>query len=128
MVYNPQTMKWEGNENVLNKFTDVDTANRKALLIKNKLQRDADDYTTKQKRYSDLQNSRPASRNQKVVGNMVLDEQNLRWVSISEEETDPFARYSRDKSTASENNYEETQLFSILTFAKPTEPITFLKR
>ncbi|CAI1517666.1 hypothetical protein SEUBUCD646_0J02430 [Saccharomyces eubayanus] len=91
MVYNPRTMKWEGNENVLNKFSDVDTANRKALLIKNKLQRDADDHTAKQKRYSDLQNSRSASRNQKVVGNMVLDEQNLRWVSISEDEADPFA-------------------------------------
>lgn len=34
MIYNPKTMKWEGNENVLSKFSDVDTANRKALLIK----------------------------------------------------------------------------------------------
>ncbi|CAI4043892.1 Bfa1p SKDI_10G2550 [Saccharomyces kudriavzevii IFO 1802] len=89
MVYNPKSMRWEGNENVLNRFSDVDTANRKALLIKNKLQRN--DYTKRQKKYSDLQNTRTTSRNQKVVGNMVLDEQNLRWVSVSEEEADPFA-------------------------------------
>lgn len=88
MIYNPKTMKWEGNENVLNKFSDVDTANKKALLIKNKLQRDAD---YKKQKYSDLQHSRATSRNQKVVGNMILDEQNLRWVSFSEEEPDPFA-------------------------------------
>ncbi|CAI4572567.1 BBL_G0029920.mRNA.1.CDS.1 [Saccharomyces cerevisiae] len=88
MIYNPKTMKWEGNENVLSKFSDVDTANRKALLIKNKLQRDAD---SKKQKYSDLQHARATSRNQKVIGNMILDEQNLRWVSVSEEEADPFA-------------------------------------
>ncbi|CCF58093.1 hypothetical protein KAFR_0D04450 [Kazachstania africana CBS 2517] len=79
MQYNPRTMKWEGNEKVLSTF---DVMEDKPLLIRNK-----------KSDSNELENVkiRSNSNNPRVVGNMVFDEKNLRWVSIHEEQADPFA-------------------------------------
>lgn len=58
MFYNPQSMNWEGNQQVLDKFATANNVHR--------------------------------TKNSKIVGNMVLDEKQNRWVSLSGEEHDPF--------------------------------------
>lgn len=82
MYYNPQSMKWEGNEGLLQKFDELDSNSTNPLLIK------------KNQQHNKLENVKLRNRSQKspeVVGDMMFDEKNLRWVSIHEEPPDPFA-------------------------------------
>jgi len=83
MYYNPQSMKWEGNEHILKKFDEIDSSSTNPLLIKK-------NKTDLEK----IENSKirsKSSRPPEVVGDMMFDEKNLRWVSIHEEPPDPFA-------------------------------------
>lgn len=73
MTYNPQSMKWEGNEQALDRFANVKT------ITKNK--------------------------NTKVVGNMILDEKQNRWVSLSGEEHDPFLDLDRNEKQTNLNKF-----------------------
>lgn len=88
IVYDPDQMKWCGNDEDLLRFESVS----KPRLIKN--------YRTSRKRKSkkneQLGNPRFASamelnESPQVVGNMVYDNKNLRWVSVTGKyEDDPF--------------------------------------
>ncbi|SMN19369.1 similar to Saccharomyces cerevisiae YJR053W BFA1 Component of the GTPase-activating Bfa1p-Bub2p complex involved in multiple cell cycle checkpoint pathways that control exit from mitosis [Maudiozyma saulgeensis] len=83
MYYNPQSMKWEGNEHILKKFDEIDSSSTNPLLIKkNKADLEKIENTKIRSK---------SSRPPEVVGDMMFDEKNLRWVSIHEEPPDPFA-------------------------------------
>lgn len=115
MYYNPKSMRWEGNENVLDKFRDVDSNDNKPLLIrkksslksKNSLQQFpslAPDNATNE---NASQINTKDTRKPKVVGKMMFDEKNLRWVSLNEEEIDPFASILEEEEEAEKDNNEE---------------------
>ncbi|QLG74143.1 hypothetical protein HG535_0G00280 [Zygotorulaspora mrakii] len=99
MYYNPKTMKWEGNEQILDRFRKLESIDKKPLLIKTKSQpidvASAGDYTNESKFKTEKSNLQPKKSftNSKIVGKMMFDEDNLRWVSVhgSEGEEDPFA-------------------------------------
>ncbi|KAG7820162.1 hypothetical protein KL928_001599 [Ogataea angusta] len=75
MVYNPEEMKWQGNEEDLSLF-ESQSSRRPALLKKSSMQRSQ------------------SSKNLQVVGNMVYDDEKLRWVSMTGKyEDDPFANF-----------------------------------
>lgn len=83
MYYNPETLRWEGNEKVLQKFEDADTSALDPMLIKKNIGQ-----------YDLIENKKLRSKsgkNPEVVGDMMFDEKNLRWVSIHNEPPDPFA-------------------------------------
>lgn len=83
MYYNPQTLKWEGNEKILRKFEDADASALNPMLIKKNTEH-FDQIDNKKLRSKE-------SKNPEVVGDMMFDEKNLRWVSIHNEPPDPFA-------------------------------------
>lgn len=76
MYYNPTLLVWEGNEDALDKFKSLDGLDKKALLITSKLKKSC-------KGDSKVLHG-------KIVGKMMFDEKNLRWVNINGEEKDPF--------------------------------------
>ncbi|SCU79741.1 LADA_0B02872g1_1 [Lachancea dasiensis] len=84
MVYNPETLTWEGNEQALSKFRDVDSFDKKAIVIQGK----PDLQVLRDRKSSTALGSRPRG---KVVGRMMFDQENLRWVRIDGSEKDPFA-------------------------------------
>lgn len=93
MYYNPKTMKWEGNEQVLDKFTNLDAIDKKPLLIKSKSQ--LNETTTQEPGLTKPSMIKPTKRLKKprIIGKMMFDDENLRWVSVhgDDEEQDPFA-------------------------------------
>ncbi|EDO18357.1 hypothetical protein Kpol_1013p28 [Vanderwaltozyma polyspora DSM 70294] len=108
MYYNPQTMMWEGNEKILEKFQSVDSNDKKPLLIRTKSQLSPKNKDLKlRKSTTQLTNpsreefrNRPSVNNPRIVGNMMFDDVNLRWVSTSreDEEHDPFKNIPELKS------------------------------
>ncbi|QLL34576.1 hypothetical protein HG536_0G04380 [Torulaspora globosa] len=94
MYYNPKTMKWEGNEQVLDKFSKLDSIDKKPLLIKTKSQTT---NTTRQESFGKLSTAKPKAskriRNPRIVGKMMFDDENLRWININgnDDEQDLFA-------------------------------------
>lgn len=98
MYYNPKTMKWEGNEHILDKFNKVESQDEKPLLIKTRTSAqeplnsatEASDIENTSKRASNRINNKQSHN--RIVGKMMFDEENLKWVNINEnEEEDPFA-------------------------------------
>lgn len=93
MYYNPKTMKWEGNEQVLDRFTKLDAIDKKPLLIKSKSQ--INETAAHDEGLAKPSTMKPAKRLKKprIVGKMMFDDENLRWVSVhgEDEEQDPFA-------------------------------------
>ncbi|AET39764.1 Bfa1p Ecym_4749 [Eremothecium cymbalariae DBVPG len=85
MSYNPKLMKWEGNEEILDRFKILDKMDsNKALLItknRHKLTSPARIINT---------GSVSSNRDGKIVGKMIFDEENLRWLSLEGREFDPF--------------------------------------
>ncbi|CCE66023.1 hypothetical protein TPHA_0O00530 [Tetrapisispora phaffii CBS 4417] len=83
MYYNPKTLNWEGNDKILDKFQVIkDNEKKRPILIRSK----SPDKTTKNKVSSvNINNDNP-----RIVGKMMFDEANLRWVSLNEYENDPF--------------------------------------
>ncbi|KAG7889304.1 hypothetical protein KL936_002878 [Ogataea polymorpha] len=76
MVYDPEEMKWQGNEEDLSLFESQMSRRPAALLKKSSMPRSQ------------------SSKNLQVVGNMVYDDENLRWVSMTGKyEDDPFANF-----------------------------------
>ncbi|KAH3668751.1 hypothetical protein OGAPHI_002506 [Ogataea philodendri] len=74
MVYDPEKMKWRGNEQDLSLF-EMSTSTRPSSMK------------------SSLQRSK-SSKNLQVVGNMVYDTDQLRWVSMTGKyEDDPFDNF-----------------------------------
>ncbi|QLQ82647.1 hypothetical protein HG537_0H04100 [Torulaspora globosa] len=104
MYYNPKTMKWEGNEQILDKFSKLDSIDKKPLLIKTKSQTT---NTTRQESFAKLStaNSRSSKRirNPRIVGKMMYDDENLRWINVNgnDEEHDLFAGIKDVKPTFS---------------------------
>lgn len=95
MYYNPKTMKWEGNEQILDKFRKLDSQDEKPLLIRARTSFSdphlhlADRETEKAAKKS---SGSKVSNNRRVVGKMMFDEENLKWVNIDkDDENDPFA-------------------------------------
>lgn len=99
MYYNPKTMTWEGNEQILDKFRKVESIDKKPLLIKTKSQLknidevSNDSYHTASSENISKVKPRKSSTNSRIVGKMMFDEENLRWVSVhnNDDEEDPFA-------------------------------------
>ncbi|SCU86164.1 LAME_0D04786g1_1 [Lachancea meyersii CBS 8951] len=83
MVYNPETLTWEGNEQALSRFRDVDTFDKKAIVIKEKPDLPPPHESKASKRSNSKQHG-------KVVGRMMFDQENLRWIRIDGNEKDPF--------------------------------------
>ncbi|AMD21596.1 HFL260Wp [Eremothecium sinecaudum] len=85
MSYNPKLKKWEGNEEILERFKAIDSLDtHKALLITKK-----DSLRSSPSRKATSMNSN-GSNNGKLVGKMMFDEENLRWYNIEGREIDPF--------------------------------------
>lgn len=84
MVYNPETLKWEGNEQALAKFRDVDSFDKKALVIQGR-----PDLQPPRERSSSTRSG--TRKHGKVVGRMMFDQDNLRWIRLDGDEKDPFA-------------------------------------
>ncbi|KAG7708067.1 hypothetical protein KL950_002693 [Ogataea haglerorum] len=75
MIYDPEEMKWQGNEDDLSLF-ESQISRRPAPSKKSSMQRSQ------------------SSKNLQVVGNMIYDDENLRWVSMTGKyEDDPFANF-----------------------------------
>ncbi|CEP64059.1 Bfa1p LALA0_S10e01310g [Lachancea lanzarotensis] len=81
MVYNPETLTWEGNEQALSKFRDVDTFDKKAIVIKEKPELQPPDEGGKRSKFK---------QHGKVVGRMMFDQENLCWVRVDGNEKNPF--------------------------------------
>lgn len=94
MYYNPKTMKWEGNEQILDKFSKLDSIDKKPLLIKTKSQTT---NTNRQESFGKLSTAKSKTskriRNPRIVGKMMFDDENLRWINVNgnDEEQDLFA-------------------------------------
>lgn len=101
MYYNPKTMKWEGNEQILDKFTKLDSIDKKPLLIKSISQ---PIHPTRHDSFSKATTEKSKTtkriRNPRVVGKMMFDDENLRWVSVNgnDDEQDLFAGIKDVKS------------------------------
>jgi hypothetical protein len=80
MVYNPVHQKWEGNEEVLLDFDKVSAASVMAVT---------------RLRPALITNKGGASKLPQVVGNMVFDPVQMRWIN-NEEEEDVFAGIDDD--------------------------------
>lgn len=80
--YDPQSAQWvRGIDQITDKFGNIDiNGNRKKIERK-----DREPYSLKNLKI------RSNSRKPTVVNNMVLDEKNQRWVSVSNDVEDPFA-------------------------------------
>ncbi|SCV02065.1 LANO_0F14950g1_1 [Lachancea nothofagi CBS 11611] len=83
MIYNPETLSWEGNEKALSKFRDVDSYDKKAIIIQGK----PDLKPPREKKSS---SKLGAKQHGKVVGRMMFDQENLCWIRIDGDEKDPF--------------------------------------
>lgn len=82
IYYNPRTQQWDSDTNGLNnKFTGLNINGRHPIPQ----QSNKESYNLKNIKL------RSNSRKPTVVNNMVLDEKNQRWVSISGDDPDPFA-------------------------------------
>ncbi|KAI0884781.1 uncharacterized protein GGS22DRAFT_146809 [Annulohypoxylon maeteangense] len=97
MTYNPNTFRWEGNDNVLNVF-DVPASSPSAASLPPHVTRDREGSASRPVLITNM----TATKGVKRVGDMIFDPQNMRWVkadetpSISNESTsvmdddDPF--------------------------------------
>ncbi|AAS51138.1 ACL090Cp [Eremothecium gossypii ATCC 10895] len=86
MSYNPSLKKWEGNEEALERFRTLDEMDGKRVLLitNNRRTRGSPARTA-------TAGAARGARDAKVVGKMVFDEENLRWLQIGGGEVDPFA-------------------------------------
>ncbi|KAK5959642.1 Bfa1p PWA37_003002 [Arxiozyma heterogenica] len=85
IYYNPQTSQWiknidDNDDDLVHRFDEMNIHGKKRMNSKNKDQI----YSLKNLK------RRSHSRKPTIVNNMVLDEKNQRWVSISGDEPDPF--------------------------------------
>lgn len=118
MYYNPQTMKWEGNQKELEKFNEIDTFESNPVLIKNRIN------STSTEKLENIK-LRSNSNNPKVVGSMVFDEKNLRWVSVHEDDPDPFENVK--EFTFTENEIEKVPYFRTQSQTSPSRETNFGK-
>jgi hypothetical protein len=90
MKWNPHTLRWEGNEAVLKDFDPVVTSTRPALIT----------HLTGSSIGSPVTSFAAGAR---IVGTMMFDPENLRWVSTlppEEDEPDVFANLADDEDDA----------------------------
>lgn len=91
MKYNPREKRWDGNEDILSSFDNIENVDRKAFIIKNK--RSKSPLKTSSSTQIAASGTNAASSNSqhgKVVGKMRFDEKNLRWLRVDGTEEDPF--------------------------------------
>ena len=83
VFYNPKTNQWvrKIDDDLVNRFNEININGKKRMISESKDQV----YSLKNLK------KRSHSRKPTIVNNMVLDEKNQRWVSISGDEPDPFA-------------------------------------
>lgn len=93
MYYNPKTLKWEGNEQILDRFTKLDAIDKKPLLIKSKSQLDGATDQDAGLTKPTVVKSGKRPKKPRIVGKMMFDDENLRWVNVhgDDDERDPFA-------------------------------------
>lgn len=87
MTWNPQTLRWEGNEAILRDFDHVASSTRPALITH---------FTGSSVGNSPLAGA-PAAR---IVGDMKFDPEKMCWVSLlppGEDEPDPFEGMADDE-------------------------------
>ncbi|KAK7468764.1 hypothetical protein VKT23_003265 [Stygiomarasmius scandens] len=87
MKWNPQTLRWEGNEQVLRDFDAVVTSSRPALIT----------HLTGSSIGSPVGSFASGAR---IVGNMIFDPQRMCWISTlppEEDEPDVFANLADDE-------------------------------
>ncbi|THV07656.1 hypothetical protein K435DRAFT_848069 [Dendrothele bispora CBS 962.96] len=87
MKWNPQTLRWEGNEQVLRDFDAVVTSTRPALIT----------HLTGSSIGSPVGSFASGAR---IVGNMIFDPQRMCWISTlppEEDEPDVFANLADDE-------------------------------
>ncbi|KAI1341905.1 hypothetical protein F5Y15DRAFT_351135 [Xylariaceae sp. FL0016] len=77
MTYNPNTYRWEGNENVLNAF-DVPASSPSTASLPPYMIRDREASTPRPVLITQI----GASKNAKRVGDMVFDPQNMCWLKV----------------------------------------------
>ncbi|KAL2706801.1 Mitotic check point protein BFA1 [Kluyveromyces marxianus] len=111
MKYNPREKRWDGNEDILRNFENIENVDRKAFIIKTKRSRSPlkrsssnqvllpssssnnNDNVVSSNSNNNLNSNTNANSNSqhgKVVGKMKFDEKNLRWVRVDGPEEDPF--------------------------------------
>jgi len=91
MKWNPQTLRWEGNEQVLRDFDAVTASSTRPALIT---------HLTGSSIGSPVGMSSFAAAGARVVGNMVFDPNRMCWISRlppDEDEPDPFADMADDE-------------------------------
>lgn len=82
IYYDPNSEQWvRGIDNITDEFGDIDINGNRRKMEK----KDRESYNLKNLKL------RSNSRKPTVVNNMVLDEKNQRWVSVSNDVPDPFA-------------------------------------
>ncbi|ESK97959.1 two-component gap byr4 [Moniliophthora roreri MCA 2997] len=87
MKWNPQTLRWEGNEHILRDFDAVVTSTRPALIT----------HLTGSSIGSPVGSFASGAR---IVGNMIFDPQRMCWISTlppEEDEPDVFANLADDE-------------------------------
>lgn len=77
MFYNPETFRWEGNENVLNAF-DAPASSPSATSAAPHVNRERENTTPRPALITPI----GATKGPQVVGSMVFDSQNMCWVKI----------------------------------------------
>ncbi|CDO91887.1 unnamed protein product [Kluyveromyces dobzhanskii CBS 2104] len=91
MKYNPREKRWDGNEDILRSFDNIENVDRRAFIIKNKRSRSPlKGSSSNQALGSGATAATSNSQHGKIVGKMKFDEQNLRWLRVDGAEEDPF--------------------------------------
>lgn len=89
MTYDPETLQWRGNEQALSKFRDIDLPDKKAIVITGKGRPLSSTSKSKNSKPSDMRAG--SQQSGKIVGKMMFDQENLRWIRIGGEKEDPFS-------------------------------------
>lgn len=77
MTYNPDTYRWEGNENVLNAF-EVRTSSPPPASMPPHLPREKESSTPRPVLISNMSSSKGVKR----IGDMIFDPQNMCWLKV----------------------------------------------
>ncbi|KAK8864122.1 hypothetical protein IAR55_001368 [Kwoniella newhampshirensis] len=99
MTWNPATLRWEGNESILQAFDHIPSSTRPALITHytgSSLTSPTAATGAKAGTAGGSSTSAPAPR---IVGDMQFDPVNMRWISILDDESDPFEGMADDEES-----------------------------
>lgn len=89
MTWNPSTLRWEGNESILRDFDSIPNPSARPALITH--------YTGGLSPSTNTASTSASASTIRIVGDMKFDPERMCWVSIGEEEPDPFADMADDE-------------------------------